>query len=77
MGNIRTKDIKKVSFELVKMYPERFNADFENNKKSVNELKLTDTKLLRNKVAGYVTRIARRIRTPSSPRFPEPSQDRF
>lgn len=77
MGNIRTKDIKKVSFEVVKMYPERFNADFENNKKSINELNITDTKLLRNKIAGYVTRIARRIRTPGPTRFPEPSQDRF
>jgi len=57
MGNIRTKDIKSVSFELVSSYPDRFSGDFEKNKQAVNELKVTDDKLLRNKIAGYVTRI--------------------
>lgn len=57
IGNIRTKDIKTISFELVNSYPSRFSGDFEGNKKSVNELKVTDDKLLRNKIAGYITRI--------------------
>ena len=57
MGNIRTKDIKKASHELIKMYPDRFNKEFENNKNIVRELKLIDSKIVRNKVAGYITRI--------------------
>ena len=60
MGNIRTKDIKKASFELVEAYPERFNGDFENNKQAVNEVKIANSKLLRNKLAGYITRIKAR-----------------
>ena len=60
IGNIRTKDIKGASFQLVSVYPERFNADFENNKQVVKELNLTDKKIVRNKVAGYITRIMSR-----------------
>ncbi len=55
MGNIRTDDIKKMSFRLIEAYPEKFSTDFEHNKESVNELNLTTTKLMRNKIAGYIT----------------------
>ena len=57
MGNIRTKDIKKVSFQLVEAYPDKFNRDFENNKDIVNRSNVATTKIIRNKIAGYVTRI--------------------
>lgn len=62
MGNIRTKDIKTASFKLMNAYPERFNTDFENNKQVVQELKITDKKIARNKVAGYITRVMGRQR---------------
>ncbi|MBI3190772.1 30S ribosomal protein S17e [archaeon] len=57
MGNIRTKDIKKISFDFVETYPDKFSGDFEQNKASLVELDLKTTKLTRNKVAGYITRI--------------------
>ena len=57
MGNIRTADIKKVSFQLIETYPDKFSHDFEQNKQSVNEANLNSTKMIRNKVAGYITRI--------------------
>lgn len=56
MGRIRTKDIKKLSFELIEKRSE-FGDDFEMNKESVNKLNLVMSKRDRNKVAGYVTRI--------------------
>ena len=40
------------------MYPEKFKDDFETNKHVVKELNLFSTKIIRNKVAGYITRIA-------------------
>ncbi len=55
MGNIRTKDIKKASRELIRMYPDRFDKEFENNKQIMKELNLIDSKIVRNKVAGYIT----------------------
>jgi small subunit ribosomal protein S17e len=57
MGNIRTKDIKKISFDFIETYPEKFSGDFEQNKTSLAELNLKTTKLTRNRVAGYITRI--------------------
>ncbi len=62
IGSIRTADIKKASFELVKRFPEKFRGDFEENKKALNELKIIDHTRMRNKVAGYITRIAKRMK---------------
>ncbi len=42
------------------MYPDRFSSDFENNKHVLDELKLIDKKITRNKLAGYVTCIMKR-----------------
>lgn len=55
MGRIRTKDIKNISRELVN-YNDKLTADFEENKLYVNSLKITGTKRMRNKLAGYLTR---------------------
>ena len=60
MGRIRTDAIKKVSFELIKKQGEKFTPDFEANKKAISEMKLFKSKRVRNKVAGYVARIAKR-----------------
>lgn len=60
MGNIRTKDIKKASFELVELYPDSFNTDFENNKNFIKGLNLGTSKIIRNKISGYVTRVMKR-----------------
>lgn len=59
IGNIRTADIKKASFELIARYPDKFKADFEGNKRALDELKIIDHKKVRNRVAGYIVRIAR------------------
>jgi len=56
MGSIRPSNVKRVARNLVEKYPDRFNGDFENNKKAVSELTDVQTKRLRNMVAGYATR---------------------
>ncbi|MBI2126477.1 MAG: 30S ribosomal protein S17e [Thaumarchaeota archaeon] len=60
MGRIRTKDIKDLSFSLHDAYPGRFSKDFESNKNAVNETKLLEgkSKRFRNRVAGYIVRVA-------------------
>ena len=58
MGKIRNKEIKKAARELLSRFPDKFSRDFEKNKASVNELNVTANKTLRNKIAGYVTRLA-------------------
>jgi small subunit ribosomal protein S17e len=61
MGNIRPTYIKRVGEELLVRFPDQFGTSFEDNKKKVSEL--TDlgasSKSMRNRVAGYVTRLVR------------------
>jgi small subunit ribosomal protein S17e len=56
MGRIRPTYIKRVSIELLNKYPQAFNRDFENNKEMVNNLTDENTKKMRNRIAGYITR---------------------
>ncbi len=56
MGNIRTSEIKKATFNLVELYPDRFTTDFEKNKLALNEFKIVEIKSVRNELAGYITR---------------------
>lgn len=61
MGNIRPTYIKRVGEELLLRFPDQFSTSFEENKKKVSEL--TDmgpvSKSMRNRVAGYVTRLVK------------------
>lgn len=56
MGNIRPTYIKRVALELLRLYPDQFTADFEHNKRKVSELTDVSTSMMRNRIAGYVTR---------------------
>ena len=55
MGSIRGKWVKKMAFNLVELYPDKFGKDFDKNKKSLEEMKLVDDKSVRNKIAGLIT----------------------
>ncbi|MBU5689515.1 MAG: 30S ribosomal protein S17e [Candidatus Aenigmatarchaeota archaeon] len=55
MGNIRTAQIKNVSERLVKAFPDKFTNSFEQNKKILDEMLKVQSKIIRNKVAGYIT----------------------
>jgi small subunit ribosomal protein S17e len=56
MGNIRPTYIKRVAIELVRLYPDTFTTDFAHNKVKVSELTDVSTVMMRNRIAGYVTR---------------------
>ena len=61
MGRIRQTFIKRVGEELVEKHPENFKADFETNKKQLEALRESGeldcpSKMVRNKLAGYMTR---------------------
>jgi len=56
LGNIRQTHIKSVAIELVKKYPDKFTGDFQSNKENVDLLIIVSSNLLRNRIAGYITR---------------------
>jgi len=43
--------------ELVKLHPDQFTADFENNKKALGSMATIYSSKLRNLIAGYITRL--------------------
>lgn len=62
MGNIRPAYIKTIGEALIKRYSSEFSSDFEHNKRKVEELTTIKSKLIRNRVAGYITRKLDRAR---------------
>jgi len=61
MGNIRPTYIKRVAIELVERYPDQFTDDFQHNKEMVAKLSDVSTKVMRNRIAGYVTRYRKNV----------------
>jgi len=55
LGNIRSQKVKRIAKELLRRYPDKFTADFEDNKKLVASLVSTPSKSLRNTITGYIT----------------------
>lgn len=48
--------VKKTGNVLLERYPQAFGEDFEHNKTSVTRLTNVESKNVRNRIAGYVTR---------------------
>ena len=80
MGRVRTEMVKKLARELLQADSQRFSTDYEENKKAVDQLVGSKTKRVRNKIAGYVTRLKiienQRLSgtMPSTPVIPEESE---
>jgi len=56
MGTVKPAYIKVIAMELLRKYPDLFTGDFDENKKRVSELTNIQSKRVRNRVAGYITR---------------------
>jgi len=51
--------VKRTTLELIDKYSKSFNTDFDHNKKFLTELNIGVSKKMRNKVAGYATRVVK------------------
>jgi small subunit ribosomal protein S17e len=60
MGRVKPKFIKSLAEKLLEAYPDKFTDKFEENKRAVAELADIPSKTVRNKVAGYITRLVKR-----------------
>lgn len=56
MGRITPNRIQRVGRELMQKHPTEFTSKFPDNKIAVNKLVVTQTKKLRNLLAGFITR---------------------
>ena len=57
MGRIKSALIKRTSEKLVEQEDEKFNGTFDKNKKILGAT--MPSKRMRNKIAGYITRLKR------------------
>ena len=53
---IKPKYVKQLATLLLEKYPQSFNTDFETNKENVEKLTNVESKGVRNRIAGYITR---------------------
>ncbi len=62
MGTVREKIIKRTAYKLVKKYPDLWTEDFEYNKRMLSQIAEIKSKVYRNRIAGYITRLKVRER---------------
>lgn len=49
--------VRRISEEIVQKYPGVFGSDYQANKEQLNKIAIVNSKMLRNKIAGYITKI--------------------
>ncbi|KAL8446818.1 hypothetical protein Emag_004579 [Eimeria magna] len=60
-GRVRTKTVKRAARQIVEKYYAKLTLDFQVNKKIAEEVALIPSKRVRNKVAGFITHLMKRI----------------
>merc|ERR1712194_476114 len=61
MGRVRTRTTKRSAKIIVEKYYQRLTLDFQTNKKICDEVASIQSKRLRNKIAGFLTHLMKRI----------------
>eukprot|EP00985_Skeletonema_marinoi_P022502 scaffold14400_cov132-Skeletonema_marinoi.AAC.2 len=60
-AGVRTKTVKKSARTIVEKYYPRLTLDFHTNKRIIDEIAITPSKRMRNKIAGFTTHLMKRI----------------
>ena len=61
MGRVKTTAVKNLARDLLEEHGKKFTADFEKNKKIIDEVRPIKSKKIRNIVAGYIAKVMKRI----------------
>ena len=64
MGRIKTKLVKRVTEQLMQFHSNEFTDNFGKNKELINKLVSTQSRKLRNIIAGYAVRLVKKSREP-------------
>lgn len=49
--------VRRISEEMLQRFPNVFGTDYEANKEQLNKVAVIQSKMVRNKVAGYITKM--------------------
>mmetsp|Transcript_21673 Transcript_21673/g.28415 ORF Transcript_21673/g.28415 Transcript_21673/m.28415 type:complete len:125 (+) Transcript_21673:76-450(+) len=58
---VRTKTVKKSARVIIEKYYSRLTLDFHTNKRICDEVAIIPSKRMRNKIAGFITHLMKRI----------------
>merc|ERR1719245_1702681 len=61
MGRVRTKTVKKSARKIIEKHYDRLSFDFQTNKRVCEEVTVINSKRLKNKIAGFITHLMKRI----------------
>merc|ERR1711976_880995 len=61
MGRVRTKTVKKAARVIIEKYYTKLTLDFDTNKRIIEEIAVIPSKPLRNKIAGFITHLVKRL----------------
>merc|ERR1711893_126472 len=61
MGRVRTKTVKKAARVIIEKYYTKLTLDFDTNKRIIEEIAVIPSKPLRNKIAGFITHLMKRL----------------
>merc|ERR1712039_667783 len=61
MGRVRTKTVKKAARVIIEKYYTKLTLDFDTNKRIIEEVAVIPSKPLRNKIAGFITHLMKRL----------------
>jgi small subunit ribosomal protein S17e len=61
MQGVRTKTVKKSARVIIEKYYSRLTLDFHTNKRVTGDVAIIPSKRMRNKIAGFITHLMKRI----------------
>ncbi len=54
MGTVKISAVKNLAEDLIRQHGKKFTENFEENKKTLNEVRPIKSKKIRNSLAGYI-----------------------
>ena len=49
--------VRRISEDIMSKFPNAFGTNYDENKEQLNKVALVHSKMLRNKIAGYITKM--------------------
>ncbi len=66
--------VRRISEEIVQKFPGLFGTDYQANKEQLDKIAVIQSKMVRNKVAGYITKMNGRAARDEEEKAEQPAE---